>query len=377
MDSSETQFSKELPNLSVSSNYLGAHFPKADGNSFLLSKNSYILPFRVGYEPDFLLKNRDKTNSKKKLYEAQIHNQKSAYISLLSDVASVYINILLLDYLIDKQIKILEDKSQNLLYSTGKFKFGVIDFIQLNDKKEQLETQKIIYENLVKKQKTNLYNFALLLGKSAYNSENIQRGKLDEFEYIGSIPEIINSDLIYDRPDIKEIEEKLKSAKIDIRVAKKEFLPTFNLNGFLVFDTAGSGNFFSWDSSFAYLVAGLTQDILKGGEKIANLRIKKARFMELLEEYKQKDLNAIKEINNSLNLIKQDKLIEKNYKKQLDYDKQNYDVSYKKLRNGIIAKTDFLADKTSLHQTQQLFANSKATRLVDYITLYKVLGGQL
>ena len=112
----------------------------------MLSKNSYILPFRVGYEPDFLLKNRDKTNSKKKLYEAQIHNQKSAYISLLSDVASVYINILLLDYLIDKQIKILEDKSQNLLYSTGKFKFGVIDFIQLNDKKEQLETQKIIYE---------------------------------------------------------------------------------------------------------------------------------------------------------------------------------------------------------------------------------------
>ena len=142
--------------------------------------------------------------------------------------------------------------------------------------------------------------------------EEIMKENLDEFEYIGSIPEIINSDLIYERPDIKEIEEKLKSAKIDIRVAKKEFLPSFNITGFLAFDTAGGGNFFSWDSSFAYLVAGLTQDILKGGEKIANLRIKKARFMELLEEYKQKDLNAIKEINNSLNLIKQDKLIEKN-----------------------------------------------------------------
>ena len=111
---------------------------------YIFIKNSYILPFRASYEPDFLLKNRDKTKSKKKLYLAQIANQKSVYLSLLSDVENTYINILLFDFLIEKQIEILKDKSQNVSYSTKKLKYGTIDFTQLNDKKDELETQEVI-----------------------------------------------------------------------------------------------------------------------------------------------------------------------------------------------------------------------------------------
>ena len=84
------QFSKELPSLSVGSNYLGNHFPTGDTN-FLIKRNSYILPFLVNFEPDLLLKNKDKTKSAKKLFEAQLANQKGTYISLLSDVSNAYI----------------------------------------------------------------------------------------------------------------------------------------------------------------------------------------------------------------------------------------------------------------------------------------------
>ena len=74
-----SQFSNELPSLSVSSNYLGASVPSGDTN-VLIKRNSYILPFKVNYEPDFLLKNRDKTRSKKELYNASLANQKAIYI---------------------------------------------------------------------------------------------------------------------------------------------------------------------------------------------------------------------------------------------------------------------------------------------------------
>ena len=92
----KNQFSQELPKLSVQSNYLGSHFPTGDTN-FLIKRNSYILPFQANYEPDLLLKNKDKTKSAKKLFKAQLANQKGAYISLITDVASAYINILLFD----------------------------------------------------------------------------------------------------------------------------------------------------------------------------------------------------------------------------------------------------------------------------------------
>jgi len=145
----------------------------------------------------------------------------------------------------------------------------------------------------------------------------------------------------------------------------------------LAFDTGGMGNFFSWNSSFAYLIAGATQDIFKGGAKIANLKFKKEKFNELIENLKQTDLIAIKEINNALNIIRQDKLSEKNLSKQVLIEKNIVSSSEKKLKQGTISKLDYLNDKNSLFQQEALFANAKATRLIDYFTLYKALGGQI
>ena len=372
----KNSFSQELPKLSVGANYLGTHFPNGDMNIFL-DKNSFVLPFQASYEPDFLLKNRDKTKSTKKLYLAELAKQQNIYISLLSDVASSYINILLYDDLINKQLDILKNNDKNLIKNEKKFNLGVIDSTNLNDIKKENTNQKTIYDNLIKNRNTIINNFCLLIGDSADNSSDIKRGKLEKFEYVKKIPKNIDSNIIYSRPDLIEIENKLKSAKIDITVAKKDFFPSFKLNGFLAFDTAGSGNFFSWESSFAFLIAGLTQDIFTGGKKIANLKIKKARFQELFEMYKQADLNAIKEINNALNIIKYDKLTENNAKKEVYLEEKNYNNSNKKLKRGVISEIELLESKNSLNQKQQILSGAKASRLINYITLYKALGGQL
>lgn len=371
----KSQFSKELPSLSVSSNYVGSHFPR-QASDFLVDNNLYVLPFSASYEPDLLLKNRDKTKSKERLYKAQLANQKASYISLLTDVASAYINILLSDFLIKNQKIVVDAKKKNLDYTNRKFKAGIVDSIELNDYRKKYLNQQILYDNLVKNQKNTLYNFAQLIGKSPNCTDEIKRGTIEKIEYIETIPDIINSDLIYNRPDLIEIENKLKSAKIDIRIAKKEFLPTFNITGYLVFDTIG-GNFFSWNSSFALLVAGLTQDIFKGGEKIANFKIKKARFKELFEEYKEADLNAIKEVNNALNIIKQDTISEKNSYTQVQLQNKNYNASSKKLKSGVISKVEYYDDLSTLKSIEQIWASTKASRLVDYFTLYKSTGGSL
>lgn len=81
-------FGRELPTFGVSANYLGIKVPELD--NFSLSKNAFILPFSVNYEADFLLKNRDKTKSQKKVYEVSKFNEKAIYLALLADVAIVY-----------------------------------------------------------------------------------------------------------------------------------------------------------------------------------------------------------------------------------------------------------------------------------------------
>lgn len=373
-----TKLAQEFPNLLMGSSYLGVHFPKSDtSNFFLMKQNAYILPFQVKYEPDFLLKNRDKTKSQKKLYCAQLANQKATYISLITDVASTYLNILLSDYLIKKQAEIIKAKNKNLISTERKYKNGACNTTELNDYRKKYINQKLIYENLVKNQKTMLLNFASLIGRSPECVDNIKRGFLEKIEYTGVIPKTINSDTIYNRPDLIEIENKLKSAKIDITIAKKEFFPSFNINGIYSMDTASGGNFFSWNSAFGILIAGLSQDIFKGGLKIANLKIKKAKYGELFEKYKQADLDAIKEVNNALNLIKQDEITENSSLEQIKLQNQIYNASNRKLKQGTISLMEFLNDESALNMLQQLWANSKTARLVDYITLYKALGGQI
>ena len=368
-------FSKEFPSLSVSANYLGTHFPNNDFNIFM-KKNSFILPFVVNWELDLLLKTKDKINSKKYIYLSEIANRNASHISLLTDVASAYINILLYDFLINNQKEILSNKDKSLDLNKNKFYFGTIDNIKLNSIFEDLNENKIIYDTLIKNRNSALYNFALLIGRSPLETDEIKRGDFYNFEYQETIPEIINSDVIYSRPDVIEIENKLKSAKLDITVAKKDFFPRFNIFGLLSFDSAG-GSFFSWQSSFAYLLMGATQDIFKGGEKIANLKIKNEKFKELVEKYQQVDLQAIKEISNALNIIKQDSINEKTSLEQLNIKKKNFILTNKKYNQGVASSIDYLDDKNKYYEAQQLSAASKAARLVDYFTLYKAVGGQL
>ncbi|MCD7879231.1 MAG: TolC family protein [Candidatus Gastranaerophilales bacterium] len=266
----QTKYSlgNELPSLSVTPSYLGVHVPQFD--NFQLSDNAFALSFIASYEADFLLKNRDKTRSKIKDYEAAQYEEKSVYISLLSDVATIYTNILQYDYLIENQKINVETQKQILSADEKKSKRGVIDSTQLNKSIQNYENSKIRYEQLKKEQETLLTELAVLCAISPDCIDDMQRGKFNLFEYNCKIPNEISSDVIFSRPDVLEAEAKLERAKIDTRVAKKEFFPTINITGIWAFNTISPGTFFSWKSSLAAIMAGATQDIFQGAKNLQN-----------------------------------------------------------------------------------------------------------
>lgn len=373
----QTKYSlgKELPSFSVSANYLGIKVPELD--TFQLKDNAFILPFMASYEADFLLKNRDKTRSVKKSWEAAEFSEKTIYLALLTDVATVYTNILQYDDLIEKQTEILKNQEEILNRSIKKYERGVISLTELNNVKKSVETGKSSLEKLQKERETAMMQLAVLTGNSSSNIADMKVGDLESFEYSGKIPDEISSDVIFSRPDVKMAEANLEKAKIDVRVAKKEFFPRFNIVGVWAFNTIAPGTFFSWESSLAAILAGATQDIFKGGMKVANLKIQKAKYEELFEDYNQTNLDAVKEVNTSLCIIKHDKQIEDNTKSELNYETQNFQNAQKKLRQGVISEPEYLAEENKLINTQTNYAQAKTQRIVNYFTLYKAVGGQL
>ena len=130
----KSQFANELPSFSVSASYLGLSIPKLNPN-LEVQKNAFVLPFIANYEADFLLKNRDKTKSAKKAYEMSKFDEQSAYLALLSDVATLYTNILEYDKLIEGQEKIVANYNQILNDDNKKLSRGVINATELNNSK--------------------------------------------------------------------------------------------------------------------------------------------------------------------------------------------------------------------------------------------------
>ena len=68
-------------------------------------------------------------------------------------------------------------------------------------------------------------------------------------KYPESIPEIISSDMVYNESDI---------------LKEEEFFPRFDIRRLLVFDTLGFGNFFSLNTSFAFLIVKAAAELFQG-----------------------------------------------------------------------------------------------------------------
>lgn len=368
------QFSHELPSLTVGGDYILNHLP----DSLVKTKTSiFAVPFYSYYEADVFLKNHDKTKSTKKAYEASKFQEKSIYISLASDVTTSYINIIKFDKQIELQRKLVEVKKQTLCRVEERYSRGVVSAVTLNNAKKDYQTAQNSLDEFIKSRDKALTQMAVLIGESPNNIPDIKRGCFDDFEYKTQIPCAISSDVIFSRPDIMEAEANLEKANIDVRVARKDFLPRFNIVGLYSLTNLGPDGFGTWGSTVAALFAGVSLDLFKGGAKFAALRINKARYEQMFESYRQTDLNAIKEVNDSLVVIYEDTKTDNNTVSNLVIQKDNYHRSDESYKRGTISYTDLLSQCEQLLNVNQNQVNSKTNRLIDYISLYKAVGGKL
>lgn len=370
----KVSFGSELPTLSGGINYLGLKTP--DFMNVNIDNNILLVPFVAQYEADIFLKNRDKTRASKKNHEASKFNEKATYIALAGDVSSLYINILKTDKLLKLQKETLVAQTEIFKRTKDQFARGTVDNITLNNAQKSLEQTQSDVQELIKAKEKMVNQFAVLIGQSPANPDELAFGQFDKLTN-PSTPKEISSDVIFSRPDVLATEKKLEKAKIDVRVARKEFLPRFNIIGVLSFNSLGMGNFFSWESLFAGLLAGATQDIFAGGKKIANLKIQKSRYQQIFEEYKQVDLVAIQEVNDALCILKYDTKINDNALLQLKLANENYRRFDNKYQNGTVSYPYLLTQKISLIGVEQAQTNSKTNQIIDNITLYKAVGGQL
>ena len=366
------QFGNELPMAGVGFAPALAKLPgrtSADWN--------FAVPGFVNYEADIFLKNHDKTKMSKKDYERALQDERSAYIGIASAVGSAYLNIVKLDKMIELQEQIVADRKV------------IYDLMLLRNKEGLTSTSDTVKANKAfiagqttlteyKKQRNILLNqLCVLIGESPEKANSLARISYDNINFSGVIPTEISSEIIAQRPDYITAEKMIEKAGIDVRVAKKEFLPTINITGLALFLNSDFGSLFSTKGALAALAAGANLPIFTGGKRIANLRLKKDTYERLLNNYYQTNLTAIQEINNALTTIEHDNKKYEDTKLQSELERKDFDLSNAKYEQGTISNLDLTQLRENVLSTDKLVADQKINCLVDYITLYKAVGSQL
>lgn len=366
------QFSNELPKLTAgySPNYV--KMPGSSDADWI-----FATPAIASYEADIFLKNRDKTKSVKKLYEASQFDERAAYISVASAVGTTYLNIVRLDKIVDLQQEIVELRKEIYDLMLKRNREGITstaDTVKANKALVAGETDLIEYQ---KQRDFLLHQLAVLIGESPANAEELTRTSYDKIVFSGNIPSEISSDVIVQRPDYLKAEKMVEKAGIDVRVAKKEFLPSFNIMGLALFNAANIGSSWTTKNMLASIGAAGMLPLFTGGSLTANLRLKKTEYERVLQNYYKTNLTAIQEVNDALVSVKKDTEKMERTQKQADLEKTDFMYNRDKFNQGVISKLDLIQFKENLLSIDKLVAQQNIECMVDYIGLYKAAGSKL
>lgn len=365
------QFANELPQVSGGFAPTGLKLPGATNTSGV-----WAFPLNVSYELDLFLKNRDKTRSAKKEWEKSKFEERASYIAISSAVGATYFNIIKADKIIELQKEIIKDRKQIYELMSERNKVGLTSTADVVKANKAYVAATSDLADLEKSRTTLLNNLAVLIGESPNNIANLKRKQYDD-SYLVKVPEAISSEIIDQRPDYLAAEKMVEKAGIDVRVAKKEFLPRINLFGLMAFGASSFSQAFNWSNLFGVLSASAMLDLFAGGRKFANLRLKKNAYEQILQNYYKTNITAIQEVNDALVSLKQD---DKKYKTNLNvYEMEQKDFKYSEAKydEGLISYLDLLQRKENLLVLNKQVVQNKLDCNIDYIGLYKATGAKI
>ena len=366
------QFANQLPQ--IGAGFAPNYTKMPDSTSW---NWNFATPAYVNYELDIFLKNRDKTKSVKKLYEASQFDERAAYIAVAGAVGTTYLNIVRLNKIIElqKQIVSIRQDIYNLMLTSNKE--GLVSTADTVKANKALVIGQTDLIELQKQQKQLLHSFAVLIGESPENISELSFTPYDEINFTGNIPAEISTDIIVQRPDFLRAEAMVEKAGIDVRVARKEFLPSINLTGIALFNASDFGSAWSTRGMLGSLAAGAMLPIFTGGKRIANLRLQKTTYEKILQDYYKTNLTAIQEINDALVAVKLDKEKMAETLRQAELEKQDFGYNQKRYNQGTISRLDLIQVQENLLSIDKLVAQQNIECMVDYIGLYKAVGSKL
>ncbi len=334
---------------------------------------NYSVGLMFSWEVDIWKKLRNATKSALHRYMASVDAKNFMVTQLVAEIAKTYYELTALD----RQLEIVE--------ANIKIQSEAVKLIRLQKQAARVTSLAVNrFEAEVLKNRSRRYE----LRQKIFQTENklnylagrypqpIQR---NSSEFLNLTPANLNagvpSELLDRRPDVRAAENKLKAAKLDVKVARARFYPSLSIEAGAGYESFKSEHLFTPKSVFYSFLGNLTAPLINRQGIKADYLSANAQQIQALYEYEQTLIKAYTEVANQLSRIGN---LEKTYTlkaRQVSLLDDSIEVSNTLFRAARADYVEVLMTRRDALEAQMELVEIKVDQLSTVVSLYQALGG--
>ena len=369
----------------------GAYYPAVDGsasasrqktsedlapipNSGELNFTLYTPQLTVAYVPDVFGLNRRTIESLQAQADQQRFALVATYVTLSANVAVAAIQEASLRAQIEATRQLIAINSHLLDMLRERWAKGYVGRLDVAAQESQLAQVRAGLPPLLKQLAQQRDLLAALTG--AFPSEDLpEQFELSSLKLPQELPVSLPSQLVEQRPDVRQAEENLHAASARIGIAVANRLPNFELTANIGAMAVGAGPIFAAGTEFWEVGAGVTQPIFRGGALLHQERAAQAAYTQAAEQYRGTVLTAFQNVADTLNALQQDADGLRAAAAAKAAANTARDLATKQWQSGYANYQSLLQAEQSDQQAAINLIQAQGCRYADTVALFQSLGG--
>ncbi len=345
-----------------------------DGEIIPINLNDFNLGLQTSWELDVWGRLRAQKKAAFSRFLAAKEAQNMVKTWIVEQVAINYFNLICLDEtkrIIEQNILVNAELVETLKSQKEAGRANQLGIQQFEALMLNYQNQLNVIEQQINSSENELRR---LSGK--YNSD-IKRSALNE----NSLTQIriaagLPSQIMLNRPDVRQAEQLIIAAKADVIAARTAFYPSLSINGNIGYQAYKTRFLFASPQSIAYgLFGNLMAPLINLGELKANFKRATANQFDAYYAYQESLLIAFTEINNAIYLINSTEKMLENKQKEMALLRNSREMVGELFNANRSNYLEVLFAQQSALAVELEFIELQKNQFASKVYLYKSIGG--
>ncbi|MBR0871062.1 efflux transporter outer membrane subunit [Bradyrhizobium tropiciagri] len=362
-----------LPSLSGAANAERQGAGAASGTSVGGTFSQFNVGLTASYILDFWGKNRATLAASEESATAARYNREVVALSTMATVANTYFQVLAAQDQIKVTRRNLAAAERILALIKSQFAGGTASQLDLSQQEALVATQRAAIPPLEVTVAQNIAALALLVARAPANF-TVRGGSTTQI----AVPRVtpgLPSELLYQRPDIRQAEAQLTSSNFSVDAARAAFFPQIQLTATNGSQSAALASLFGPGAWYYTLSAGLTQPLFDGFQLESQLKLAKGQQLQFLQTYRKSVLSAFADVEKALIALQKFTLQERLQSDVVASSRKAFEVAETQLRGGTVNLITVLQAQQTLFTAENNLVTVRLNKLLAASSLFQALGG--